>query len=502
MIKFIFYLLLFCLYAIQGKTQDATSVLSNIEGIPEDYYGRVDKKISSIDKQLSKKSAKYLAKFQRRDNKFRKKLRKLNPESIIADRDEKYKEFFKKINIPSTSKGFIKIRVLLSNKSPPAKNEENANSPITGEYNPYLDSLNTSLSFLNQFKGTSHKVESPLANLHSLKNKFQQSEKVKEFIAERKNQLKEALSKFTKIPPDLKSQYDKLGKTAYYYSAQVKEYKEMLKDPKKIEQKTLAALNRLPAFQKFMKENGQLASLFRINENVDPAQALAGLQTRSSIQGIIQQRISSGGPNAMQIVQQNIAQATNELNTLKDKINQVGGGSSDLEMPDLSASQASFKPNSQRIKPFLKRLEYSANIQFEKSNRLLPSAANIGLGIGYKLNDKGAIGIGSSYKIGMGTIQHISFTSQGLGLRSYFDWKIKKQIYASGGYEMNYNVTFKNIEQLKNYEAWQRSALIGVTKKYKISKKLKGEMKLLYDFLANQHIPVTQTVLFRIGYIL
>jgi hypothetical protein len=53
---------------------------------------------------------------------------------------------------------------------------------------------------------------------------------------------------------------------------------------------------------------------------------------------------------------------------------------------------------------------------------------------------------------------------------------------------------------LKDYNAWQRSALIGVSKKYKISKKVKGEMKLLYDFLANQHLPVSQPVLFRLGY--
>ena len=70
----------------------------------------------------------------------------------------------------------------------------------------------------------------------------------------------------------------------------------------------------------------------------------------------------------------------------------------------------------------------------------------------------------------------------------------------SGGYEMNYNAAFKNMEQLRIYNAWQRSALIGVSKKYKISKKVKGEMKLLYDFLANQHIPVSQPLIFRMGY--
>jgi len=65
---------------------------------------------------------------------------------------------------------------------------------------------------------------------------------------------------------------------------------------------------------------------------------------------------------------------------------------------------------------------------------------------------------------------------------------------------MNYNSAFKNIEPLKNYNAWQTSALIGLSKKYQISKKLKGNMQLLYDFLAYRHVPVSQPVLFRVGY--
>ena len=155
-----------------------------------------------------------------------------------------------------------------------------------------------------------------------------------------------------------------------------------------------------------MKENSQLASLFRLPDNSGSSTtlSLAGLQTRASVQGMIQQRIAAGGPNAMEQVQQNLSAARAEINKLKDKINQLGGGSGDLEMPD-------FKPNSQKTKPLWKRLEYSANVQFAKSTNLLPSTANIGLGIGYKLDDKRIIGVGASYAVGMGTIQHISFSS-------------------------------------------------------------------------------------------
>ncbi len=138
---------------------------------------------------------------------------------------------------------------------------------------------------------------------------------------------------------------------------------------------------------------------------------LAGLQTRASVQTLIQQQVSAGGPNAQAQIQQNLAQAHAEINKLKEKINQFGG-SSDRAMPD-------FKVNSKKTKSFLNRLEFGSNLQFEKSRNVLPSATNIGLSLGYKLNDKSIIGMGMSYKVGMGTIRHIVITHEGIGLRSF-----------------------------------------------------------------------------------
>ena len=467
---FIFFLVSSSLFSY-SQTPDSSKIFSQL---PKNYYSEVDKKINDVKTRLAKKSAKYLVKFQRQERNLQRKVEGLhtgNAKNIFENAGKKYSELLRQIKYRNA----------------------NLNDVTDGEYNPYLDSLCTSLSFLKQFNSTGGKIQEPLESLNKLQNKLKQSEKIKEFIAERKNQAKELLSKYTKIPGRLKREYDKLNRTAYYYSAQVREYKEILKDPKKAEQKTLNILNRLPVFQGFMKENGQLASLFRINENANAPGILTGLQTRSSVQEIIQQRITAGGPNAGQMIQQNIAQAKHELDKLKEKINQIGGESSDVEIPG-------FKTNNEKTKSFLKRLEYSANAQFAKTNSLLPSIADIGFGVGYKLNGKSTTGIEISYKVGMGSLRHISLTSQGMGFRSYMDWKIKKQVYASCGYEMNYNAAFKNIDQLKNYDAWQRAALAGISKRYKISKKIKGEVKLLYDFLANKHIPVSQAFLFRVGY--
>ena len=469
---YLFLMVFLCLFGNHSSAQAVDSLGLSAKDIPSKYYTKVDRKINSVDEQLTKKSIKYLTKFQKQEAKLQRKMQRIDPEFVIDSATEKYQALSQKI--------------------------KNNAAPLTkiagGEYNSYLDSLGTSLSFLKQFDGISGKVKQPLSSLNQLQSKLQESEKIKAFIAERKSQLTKMLSKYTKLPAGLKGQYARLSKTAYYYSAQLKEYKEMLKDPEKIERQTLSLLNKLPAFQTFIQKNSQLASLFPLPGDVGSAQGLADLQTRGSVQSLIQQRIASGGPNAQAQITANLASAQAEMGKLKDKLNEFTGGSGgDVNMPD-------FNPNSQKIKPLLERLEYSADVQFDKSSNLLPSTANVGLGIGYKLNDKGTAGMGLSYKLGMGTIQHISFSSQAIGLRSYIDWKIKKQYYISGGYEMNYNSVFKNVEQLKGYNAWQRSALVGLSKRYKISKKVSGEMKLLYDFLANSHIPVSQPILFRLGY--
>ncbi len=94
----------------------------------------------------------------------------------------------------------------------------------------------------------------------------------------------------------------------------------------------------------------------------------------------------------------------------------------------------------------------------------------------------------------------IQFSSQGLGLRSFMDWKVYKSYYVTGGYEENYMTEFSSIAELQNRSAWQASALIGMERKYKISTKLTGTVQLLFDALYRQEIPQGQAIKIRVGY--
>ena len=171
-------------------------------------------------------------------------------------------------------------------------------------------------------------------------------------------------------------------------------------------------------------------------------------------------------------------------------------GNDDAEMPD-------FKPNNQKTKSFKKRLELGTNLQTVKGNNFFPSTTDMAISVGYKLNDKSIIGIGSAYKMGWGKdIRHIAITHQGIGLRSFADYRIKGSLWLSGGAEMNYRSQFSNFEILNDYTPWQKSALLGISKKYQVSKKFRGNMQLLYDFLYKEQVPRTPPLLFRVGYTL
>ncbi|MDQ6813009.1 MAG: hypothetical protein M3040_04660 [Bacteroidota bacterium] len=79
---------------------------------------------------------------------------------------------------------------------------------------------------------------------------------------------------------------------------------------------------------------------------------------------MLQVRFASTGVNSSNTCRLQNECSKGSGSKLKDKINKMGGGSSDLEMPDL-------KPNSQKTRSFLKGIEYGANMQSQNPNRLL-----------------------------------------------------------------------------------------------------------------------------------
>jgi hypothetical protein len=368
------------------------------------------------------------------------------------------------------------------------------------QYDEYRDKLKNTMGYLSVQNGRAKEVHGQLQKLDSL---AENTEAMQQFIKERKRLLVDQCLQHIGKSKWLK----KMDKESYYYVETLRNYKQLFQDEKKAEELAMRLLQKIPGFADFLQRNSAVAGLFGFNTNLGSAAAapnLAGLQTRASVNALLQ-----GSGITAQALQQNMQAAQAQLSRLKDRMNGLVGGDTkqrgDGELP-------SFKPNNQKAKTFWQRIEYTANVGFGRINPLATgrnttATADIALGIGYKLNDKSTVGVGASYRLGMGSIQRVRFSGQGLGLRSFIDWKLKKQFYISGGYELNYLPAMEGVRIPSPFgsraaDLWQRSGLIGISKKMKVRTKWfkASQVQLLYDFLHAQQRPVGQAWVFRVGY--
>jgi hypothetical protein len=473
-----------CLYSKLAAQSIPTPPLNNVISIPAKYLKKVEDKFSKVNNDITHQTEKYIQRLQKQEDKLNRKLSKYESAatSHLNDGQKFYAGLLGKINSQvNTSK-----------------------MGVAGNYLPYVDSVQTSLAFLEQnnqllsaSKNVQGKVQASLGQVKEAQARLQIAEKIKQLIQQRQAQLKAQLSQYTNLPASVNKLYAGYAHNYYYYSAQLKEYKDIINDPDKLTRKTLSFLDQSNAFQQFAKKYSQLAGLFGLPANYASTQSIAGLQTRSMIQQQIQAQLAAAGPNGMQMLQQNLQAAQAQLNQFKDKLSKLGSNSGDMAMPD-------FKPKGLKTKSLWQRLEYGTNLQTTRSSVFYPQITDVGGSVGYKLSEKSSIGIGASAKIGWGKdIRHISITGQGVGLRSYVDVQLKKSFYGSGGFEYNYTQVLQEFRELRDFSLWQRSALIGISKivslKGKWAKKTK--LQLLYDFLYRQQVPQTnQPFKFRIGY--
>jgi hypothetical protein len=476
---------LLILFALSVRAQQMDSSMDRIVGFPNRLFSRIQGKAAGINQQLDKQTERLLFRLSKKEEKLKRKLYKEDSAAaaklFATDPSSQYLGLIQKLKTDSAQ--------MMHSMGP--------------EYLPYVDSIQASLSFLNknpQLLSSAGQLpadfSSSLAQLQQLEAKMQDADQIKQYVQARKAQLLQYLTQNSNLPPGIKNLYQNYSSEYYYYCERVREYREILNDPDKMEQTALGLLDKMPAFTQFMKNNSFLAGLFNIPADYAGPQGIEGLQTRDQILAMIQSHVGQGGANASSMIQQNIQAAQQDIGKLQNKLSALGGGSGDMDMPE-------FKPNAQKTKTLLQRLEYGTNIQTQQATNYFPSTTDIGLSLGYKVNDKSTIGIGASYKIGWGNgYQDIHFSSQGASLRSFLDLQMKKSFYASGGYELNYQQPFSAFSQLNLLSNWQQSGLIGMTKIVSLKSKFfkQTKLQLLWDFLSYQQVPQTQPFKFRIGY--
>ncbi|MBS1665198.1 MAG: hypothetical protein JST68_29400 [Bacteroidetes bacterium] len=449
--------------SVAGAANGANKVLS----FPSRVFEHVQQRTARLDAQLTRQTEKYLERMAKREARLKARLSKVDSagaQRLFAGSEERCAALLQKIK---TDTGNVRLRV-------------------SGPYQAYVDSVQGMLAFLKKDGRAMQQLQGKMADAGEVKN----------YIQERRQQVGQYIAQHANAEAILGKAYTGMKQDAYYYSQQLQEYKNLFNDPDKLERKALAQLNQLPAFQAFMKSHSQLAGLFGVPGGGGAARALAGLQTRDQISQQVQQQVTSAGSGGMESLQSQLGEGKAQLDSYKGKLEQLGGGNGDADIP-------SFRPNEQKTKTFFRRLEYGANFQTTRGSYYFPVTTDLGLSLGYKLGRGNVIGVGASYKVGWGSgFNHIAFSSQGVGLRSFLEVKLKGSFSATGGFEYNYATPFSSFQQLQQLERWTKSGLIGVSKTVSMRGRVlkKTKMQLLWDFFSYSQAPRTQALVFRIGY--
>ncbi|HEV9035647.1 MAG TPA: hypothetical protein VGQ51_03465 [Puia sp.] len=468
-----------------SRAQSVDSAAGKVVSFPSRLFSRIQSRTARLNNQLTSQTQKYLQKMARREQQLQRRLASVDPaaaQRLFAGSAQRYAVLEQQIKADTGGSG----------------------RSFSGVYMPYLDSLQGSLAFLqknpqllpNPGVGQLTQLQAAGGQVKSYEAKLMDADQVKAYIQQRKQMIGQYITQHANLQGLLGKSYAGMNQDVYYYSQQLRAYKEMWNNPDQLLQKALVVLNRLPTFQSFMKGNSMLGTLFNLPGNYGSPQAISGLQTKDQVAQQIQGHVSAGGTGGAAALQSNLQLAQSQLAGYKSKLSQLGSGNGDMDMPN-------FKPNDQKTKTFWKRLEYGADFQTTRNNYYFPMVTDFGLSLGYKLGHNNIIGVGASYKLGWGNgIQHIAFTNEGVGLRSFLQIAVKGSFSATGGFEYNYTTPFTSYQQLKQIQYWTKSGLIGATKTVSLKSRVfkKTSLSLLWDFLSYQQVPRTQPILFRIGY--
>jgi len=509
-----------CLSALLGiaasasHAQSVDSVAGKLTHFPMRLFGHIQSKTAELNQKLQRQTQKYLQQLQNEEQRLEKRIYALDPNSaktLFAGSSQKYAQLMQKLQSDTGSAHF----------------------KPTGTYQPYTDSLQTALAFFQKnpqvpgqpvstssvpgqslstssLPGTASlspeiraQLQSSITQLRALQARMQDAGQIKAYMQQRKQLLSQYIASHANLQSLLNKPFGAMNRTMFYYSAQVNQYRSMLNSPDRIEQKAMAMLSRLPAFAGFMKTHSQLSSIFSLPGTGSTPQALAGLQTRSQVSDAVKGQLttaatgsnnnSSNSSPASPSLPGNVQ---SEMATYKARLSQLGGGSSDIDAPN-------FRPNYQKTRSFLHRLQYEVDFQTTQGTYYFPTMTSLGLSVAYRLGHGNDIGLGGAMKIGWGTgFNHIAVTGQGVGLRSFFDIHLRGTWSATGGFEYNYTQPFTEYQQIRQIQMWTRSGLIGVSKTVSMRSRLLKQTKLslLWDFLSYQAVPRTSPLVFRIGY--
>lgn len=273
---------------------------------------------------------------------------------------------------------------------------------------------------------------------------------------------------------------NKMEKECYYYTAQINEYRKALRDPSHLYDRLLSTLRRDPHWGDF------LATLPAKPQNTGK------MQPREIVQQMLQSQAASVSPDASKLIKDVQKTGSDLLGSLSNQAASFG----DL---DNAAQMPGFVPNTYKTKNLWEHIDIGFNLQFDDRTMFLPSTGVAGAQVSFNFDQWFSAGVTASYRFGMGDIKNIRFSHSGAGYGAFVNYKIWNSLGVQAGYERNWRTGIE-VNEVHFPAAWASSALTGLSWEYEVGKKMNGTMGVFYDFMHNKHTPVTNAVLWRMGW--
>ena len=251
------------------------------------------------------------------------------------------------------------------------------------------------------------------------------------------------------------------------------------------EEKLLAQVTSLEEIKLLQEQQKRLASYKPIPD--DYYKSLEGMQTNDFVKKQLEAKAEELKKIGGESLQEKFDKAMTEVSKAKKKFPSLENLKDAPKRP----------PNPLKDEPFVKRLRLGGNIQVNRQN---PGSIDFSLKVGYLLNPKAQIGIGSAYRVSTGNnFSSFDFNDDVLTTKMFFDHFIYKSFYVQAVMEWN-RTEIKDQDDVSLGTQWVQSGLVGLGKEFKVTKKLKGSMSLLYNFLHDEKSPYQRPVVFRVGF--
>jgi hypothetical protein len=329
--------------------------------------------------------------------------------------------------------------------------------------NASIDSLKAIQSFIDQqSQGKALPGDQYTEQIKSLKQHFDYEQQLNALIKKRTADLKDAANGITGLQG--------IDKQSFYAVERLKACKQIAQSPDALEEKALAYLQGSPGFTQAMKGTGPDAS----------PEAASMQQTQQQLTASLQQKFSG---NLSQLSSQMNGQINGWQNKLADTRNTISKANNLLHQ-----APPAFKVNPMRCLPFSQRLEKQFNIQTTRATALSPALLETSFMLGFRQNARLSYGTGLALNTGLGqNWSNICVSFQGLGYRTYLQWKGPYGLSAYGGYERMYSnqaapkETDQPFQSLHRTKYYTESLLLGLALNYKVSQRFNGGLQLLAD---------------------